>query len=211
MNRSALLLYSLSGDSARDAFSALASLLRSDVGGAWGPGELQILEGGSADQVREAIARARGADYFLGYIFAACMLRRGPRPWPQLILRCGGEEFDESALNPGCPRCALIVDVHSGSADTVGLQFPTAKNPDGARAVFEQALAQAEQGWVRAYPDAGYLSGSRGYTAEVLQRVAEWDARNSGVFSLDSAFKGVAGAVYEGGRRMRHFPFAVKG
>lgn len=207
MKRIALLVHSLPGDDAIAILATLAGLLRSEWGGAWADTEVKTLAGAGADAVRQAVREAQPADYFFGYFLAPGSCKISDRPWPQLFALFGNEEISETELNPGCPWCTLIAD--AATAVNPAATWPNARDPKRVRDAFDRALTNAEQGLVKIYPTTESWTDC-GFTAGLLQGVAEWAARNHGVLTLDQAARKADGATYEGGRRRRHFPLGLK-
>jgi hypothetical protein len=100
--------------------------------------------------------------------------------------------------------------------------FPESElEPKRFRTLYDQALEMAEKGLVSVYstgldavaPDTSSLSRF------LIHSAIEWAASNHGILTLDQAVLLASAAIaekkpqqnpeYHGGRRLRHFPFAV--
>jgi hypothetical protein len=215
MKRSGIVVYSPGrpkNDVSSEIFSALGKYFRSDIGGAWAPSELTMLLCPSAEDVTELARSASNADYCFAYILSPAQRRREDRPWQQLFFTIGEKELCESDINVGSRRFALVVDA---SIDDIARieplpTFQLSVPAEIPRTAFEAALGQAEEGLTRVLvpPSSDWATG--GFTGALLARVNTWAQRNTGVFTFDDAFGGRTNIIYEGGRRLRHFPFAVQ-
>jgi hypothetical protein len=234
IRRALLLAASRENNPIPDVYSDLAAVsnfLRSNIGGAWDVNEIFQGLGSTRDQILSAIRAANDGDYCLAFFAGRGELVKMGRPWREMrMVLSSGEAITERELNSGSARCTLILDC---SRRTVGqnketLLFETPGVPDRVevsseyRNYYEECLRAAEGGLVRIYAtEAGSVSTDAGsFTQQLLREANMWSVTNKGALPLGDAVALARDAMsrespqqiveYLGGRRLRHFPFAVQ-
>jgi|SRR5579871_5822094 len=209
-----------------DDISCWQNFLRSDIGGGWD--EPVIAKNYGRKEILSIVNAAKDAEYsFL--VFAGHGKRiAADRPWPETELRLSDDDtILERELNPGTPSCTLILDCwrsNSGQGETAKAEINSlhedVNNRAKCRDLYDQSIKRAERGLVSIYaPELKSASDDRLSFSQCLVREAvAWAQKNHGVLSIQS---GVALATkatrniscqpeYNGGRRLRHFPLAVR-
>lgn len=235
MRRKAILLAASSKTaSAIGSFSdlaAFASFLRSAHGGGWKADEVYQKESASRDEITTAIGAAKVADYCLIFFSGSGEIIKTDLPWSEMqITLASGENMSERDLNSGSPRCAIIFDCsrmttqqHSERLQDWRFTLPEpSKSSAELRACYDDGLAAAESGLVKAYatPKSRAVIDGRSFTEHLLNECNSWLQNNHGTLHLGDAVQLANQAIihagahhvveYHGGRRLHDFPLAIK-
>lgn len=216
---------------ARD-MKAWLDYLMSPVGGNWLRLEIMDTAGGSLSEVRRALDWARGADFSLVCFSGHGRLEEdadgNSTTWMMLH---DGVEISEDDLNTGTGRCMAVMDCCRGRDEDEEPEKEASQESLGigrlhdTRRMFETALRKCESGFVRVYATGeGAAAGDRRSFTRELIKVAKAGVEKApdGVLNIRDAVR-MTGTIrygsrldeqqtpaYEGGRRLGHFPFAVR-
>lgn len=228
MKRRAILI---TGDAALDeGADVMDRFLRSALGGAWRGEEVIRLVNPNRADVVSAIADAKSCDFALIYFVGQGETRKSDRPWTETHIQLqSGEMVTERDLNPGNPRCSLILDcsghfspancptLHPTSAPT----SPAGNDHDWSRSAYDEAVGAAESGVVKMFATVNGEESRPGRTFahHLIATATAWATKDQGLLTNDEAFARAlltfthetpsGKAEYRGGRRLRDFPFAV--
>lgn len=230
MKRKALLINSWSERGSRETSSRditfLASYLRTRAGGAWLEEEILRVKAVGKGEIHHAIQSLRDVDYGFILIAGNGEFIKGELPWREMrVTLASGDTLTERELNPGTPRCAIILDA---TAQTI-LQPSETSEPaqeiaatigtSGFRDAFDQALQSAERGFTRAYALNPAQALSQSFTRHLVKASADWLSKNQGCLYLGDAVETTARSMqaagatdlptYLGGRRRHDFPFGI--
>jgi hypothetical protein len=210
--------------------AAFDDFLQSSTGGAWTRQEVVSLIDPTKAAVLTEVKAATAADYSLVFFAGESEMVKLGRPWQEArILLSLGDTMIERELNPGSPRCTLILDCcrHSvqasaGSRVASSSALPKRETlPKASRSAYDEALLRAEAGLVKVFAMAvgAAASDTPSFTQHLILKAKQWATNSGGVLSLDEAIalavessqhdNRLRPAQYFGGRRVRHFPFAV--
>jgi hypothetical protein len=233
MNRKAVLLAASSQDTPTEyAYSdvdSLSSFLQSNPGGAWDVKEIFQGRDLMRHQILSVVKAASEADYFFLFFAGQGELAKTDRPWREMKMRLiSGEIISERDLNSGASRCTLILDC-SGGTETYANKLRLVESPNppehgfGAtdfRSSYERSLEMTETGIVKIYATGPVGPGAQSFTQHLLTESTAWASKESGILHLGEAVALVREAMrrenaeklpeYQGGRRLRHFPFVVQ-
>lgn len=204
--------------------------LRSNPGGVWSTSEIYIAKDYKKDAILKLITSAKSCDYSLVVFAGHGQTLKTDMPWAEAqLLLSEGNSLSEREINPGSPRCTLIMDCCRGLADEEeptelikeAAELERANDPDACCALFTKTLAAAESGLVKIYSRAvgSATADTRSFTKHLLFGAAKWAGLSQGVLTLNEAVGRTAQGMttsnpqqkpeYHGGRRLRHFPLAV--
>ena len=228
IKRSAILI---AGDKTlHEGVEVMYEFLRSCMGGAWRNEEIIKISCGDRAGVVSAVAAAHLSEFALVYFIGQGETRKFDLPWTETCVQLSsGETLMESLLNPGAPRCSLILDC-------VGIPLPTSSevthlasdahqegsDVEWARRTYAEAICGAEAGLVKVLATAiGQKNGIKKlFTQHLINAAIEWAVEGRGILSYGDAVVKAArtftaevpdgSAVYRGGRRLRDFPFGVR-
>jgi len=203
-----------------------SAFLLSSPGGAWREEEIVQLTDCDRNALRNAVSTSAGVHYSLVVFAGYGKLVKGKLPWDeaQVTLR-NGDCVAERELNPGTPSCTLIFDCWASVIEERGADSSERGNPrdldrDSAkyRALYDQSVMAAESGLAKVYALAqdGVAAPNETFSQHLLAIASRWAADNHGVLSLQEGVSLAAEArsnqrvEYHGGRRLRHFPLAVR-
>ncbi|KAJ3060727.1 hypothetical protein HK102_009378, partial [Quaeritorhiza haematococci] len=212
--------------------------LLSDHGGAWEEEEIQVLNCPGPASVQAWVKAASFADYALvafsghGHHVKNTATNREET---RVILR-GGEEFSVGDLNPNNARCTLIVDacrevttihlLESVKAARAAYVRSAGNVRQRHRDAFDAAVQACGEGTIRLYScSVGQIAGDTQdggvFTFGLIDGAESWATRTSitAELPINRAFE-IAKSytlgqrprqapMYEGDRRLRHFPFGV--
>ena len=201
--------------------------LTSNLGGTWLDKEIESFHKPDWKVLRGFLDGCKGKDYVFivfsghgGHVMEEPAGLRGTR-----VCLNDHDMPSVADFNPGNPRCAIVLDSCRGE---IQLEEKTANmesfSDNPWRRLFDEAVAKAETGFVRMYAcDIGQSSevdnkiGSD-FTNALIGAAAAWRGERQ-VYTLSDAFNDASKSfhypeqqrpIYEAGRRLRHFPFAVK-
>jgi len=210
---------------------AWTKFLQSHSGGVWNEKEVKPLRDPSREQLRTAIELAKTAEYSLLVFAGHGETVKTELPWTESRLFLNDtESVLERDLNPGTPRCALVLDCCRRRPEQTGVEILVKEaalleqdeNPVKARVMFDEALRSAEGGVVKVYAteEGSAAADKASFSQYLLYEARKWATSNHGVLSIP---EGVALATetmrktnpqqrprYNGGRRLRHFPLATR-
>ncbi len=233
MRRKSILLQSFGKESAlpdADNLTAVYNFLRSNYGGAWEANEITELRECTAPLLLSAIQDARDADYCFVYFQGSGRMAKTDLPWAEAQLSLSsGEKITERDLNTGSPYLAQILDCYEEGTklpiSTAGRRAEVSEDRVArveARKAFDQAVAVAERGVVKAqlFSSSAAPSTRKSFIDHLLSASRLWIENHSGVLHLDKAISLAAESMsadgfgslpeYIGGRRLSHFPFALR-
>jgi len=151
-------------------------------------------------------------------------------PWPELnLILQTGETILEREINPGTPRCNIILDCCRAHGENVRpleervkkSSLERAYDEVRARILYDNALESAESGLVRIYAtgDNAAAADKASFSQILIHSSMRWAGHNQGILSIKDAVAMAATEMesirpqqipeYNGGRRLRHFPFAL--
>jgi hypothetical protein len=210
--------------------SSWYAFLRSNQGGVWAEDEIVNVTDTGRSEIIAAISFAKNSDYAVVVFAGHGQTVKTELPWPgtQLLLS-SGESILERELNPGTPRCTLVLDCcrTNQEQDQLGVLVKEAsaalrdEDPVKHRLAFDQAVEAAEGGLVKVFSTAlGTAAADKhSFSKHLIFRATEWAKGNKGVLSLRDVVSVASESIqqrnpqqkpeYNGGRRLRHFPFAV--
>ncbi len=203
--------------------------LRSNAGGGWHENEIKSPSPAAAD-VLGAVDSVAHSDYSLVVFIGHGAMVKEDRPWKETRITLNEKEtlLADRQLNTGSPRLTLVLDccrdllwpANTGCLSELECFRSKGSNATIFRGVFEANLLQAEQGITKIFPPSENISSFSRY---LIGGAYEWckHHKHESVLSWSDAvtygnmkmaaehfFKG-QGFVYQGGRRLRHFPMAI--
>lgn len=212
-------------DGVKQDLDAWKGYLQSRAGGQWRPDEIITMIRSAKEQVLRAVSDAAVADYAI-----VCFSGHGDVVRDRYGFSCTRAYLDdatvmmEDELNPGNDRCTLFMDCcrHpveepsiSIGLDSFAESFSLRRD---TRRIFDSAVAHCEKGFVKVYA-AGYdesAADAKSFTRTLIGVAEEWAGENMGVLTLKEAIPLASNGldpqqnpVYNAGRRLGHFPFAV--
>lgn len=202
---------------------AWKQFLTSSLGGSWDNDEVIDLSGRSKGEVSQELRRGVEVDYslvcFSGH---GCLVKDQFGFSVTKVFITDQDEMSEYDLNPGSPWCTMVFDCCRAHPDEEKVAFAneaSALSWLGDTSVrFEEEIKKCEKGCVKVYAaDEGESAEDKRSFSRVLISVAQHlDNYSDGVLRIDKAVLLAGEAmpaqqnpVYGGGRRLRHFPFAV--
>lgn len=219
---------------ARKDVEDLKFFLKSPLGGAWDENEIKILRTPTKSLLEINLSIAKSCDYvfiaFSGHGYHA----KGKNINETRICLYGQQEISVNTLNCGSPKTTIVIDacrevhlIQEDLAATFAMDALSKRMLYADRAahkrLFDAAIAAAPMGAEYLYScdlnEAAGESREGGYFTQALLRIGENFNKKGCVFTVDEAFRAgkyyvTAKApqqrpVFEGGRRLTHFPFAV--
>jgi hypothetical protein len=221
--KAVIILDSLQAEN-RSVTEAWDRFLRSNLGGAWSSQEIMRSSSGKREAILAEIHHVKEVDYSLLIFVGRGEFRKADLPWPEAhILLNDGSVLSETEINPGTPRCTLIFDWSvQGDNDVAVGNDCSGERSDESRAVFERAMETAEAGLVKicaSVSGEGSIKG-QSFSSQLFSVAQRWAETNDGALSLQKAVSLVDATAnklhpalkteYQGGRRLHHFPFAVR-
>lgn len=225
---------------ARADAANLGSFLLEDHAGAWEQDEIALLHNPSVADVRSVLREAATKDYvFLAFSGHGYHVRGRSLEEDRICLG-STEEMAVSELNPGTARFTCLIDTcRKVEAAPLVLEARKFANAAKAlkydyrwrcRQLFDDALSNSERGTISLFScdldeAAGETKEGGYFTSSLLDSANVWkDSLSGGLSSsldLYSAFTRSVDAVhrtshnqqhpqFQGGRRLRYFPWAVR-
>jgi hypothetical protein len=209
------------------------SFLMSHTGGGWLEEEI-VCPKTTVSDVTEAVKLAQEADYSL-----VVFIGRGERmqtnlPWKETCIELSDKEslIAERQLNTGTPRLTMILDYcnnfDSKSVPTPGLDIDfiksDASNLKSIRYSYDTMLQNAEKGFVKIQPVSS--NAKTLFSQQLISAALRWAKQQNTDSTLTLNFIMTEFAngncqnsvayqelefKYQGGRRLKHFPFAIAG
>jgi hypothetical protein len=219
---------------ARKDVEDLKFFLKSPLGGAWDENEIKILRTPTKSLLEINLSSAKSYNYvfiaFSGHGYHA----KGKNINETRICLYGSQEISVNTLNCGSPKTTIVIDacreVHVIKEDitaTFAMDELSKRMLYADRAahrkLFDDAITSAPMGAEYLYScnldEAAGESSEGGYFTQALLRSGKNFNKKACVLTVDDAFREgkyyvTAKApqqhpVFEGGRRLTHFPFAV--
>ena len=204
--------------------AAWKQYLMSPCGGSWAEDEILDLSGDSKDNIVSMLQVGRTVDYSLVCFSGHGYLTKDRFGFNMtMTLIDDVVEMSERELNPGSPWCMQIFDCCRKDSENEKVAcFDEALNMSfqhNTRTLFENELLKCERGLVKVFA-AGEGEGAdddRSFS-RVLMEVSRCmvGTCQGGVLRIDEAVRFAKtemppqqSPVYMGGRRSRHFPFAI--
>jgi hypothetical protein len=204
--------------------------LQSNEGGAWN--ESEILDASHLDRAKllNELARMNSSDYSLIVFVGHGFTTTTDLPWTELrLILESGETVQERELNPGSPRCSIVLDccrTRGENLETIMEHRKTASLKEAYAAVrsrqaYDTAAVQAEMGAVTVYAtgDNTEAIDKGSFSQHLIRSATNWAQTNLGILTIKDAVRNGAEELakrhpqqrpeYNGGRRLRHYPFAV--
>lgn len=215
---------------AENRLSGVAEIIRawrrfltSPYGGSWTDDEIVDLSGEDKNAIVSEIRRGGEADYSLVCFFGHGRLAKDRFGFSAAKVFINDRDaLQEDECNPGSPRCSMILDCSRKrpSRDKVSFakETPGESTRENARARFEEELLKCETGlaMVFAADDGEASADGRSFSRVLIAGAKDPDNYSDGILRIDRAVRLAGNAtperrtpVYEGGRRVLHFPFAL--
>lgn len=232
MNRKALIIGAAYGDpkipGVYTDLTTWDAFLKSDIGGAWRNDEVNVCKDPEPEELRTALGYLGQADFgFLVFCGHGATVRRD-KPWDETELYFGeyGQLLD-SEINPGSPRCTLLLDCCRGYLDAeedrklLNEKSASFSVRTSSRAIFDRELEAAEKGLVTIYAasEGEDADDIKSFSKQLIHQARITMERHTGVLNQALAVELTAEAMkkttpqqhpeYRGGRRRNHFPFSV--
>lgn len=231
MRRSAILIAASGADSKQNESvqDLWRVFLKTPAGGGWYENEINCPSPAISD-VMGAVDSVAQSDYSLVvFIGHSAMVKEG-RPWKETRIELNEKEtlLADRQLNTGTPRLTLVLDccrdllwpVTLGHLSGIERFLPTGANEAFFREVFEANLLQAEKGITKVYSAEERNSS---FSQFLIDGACEWckhhkhesvlswsDAVTVGQRRMEAEHVSTRqGFIYQGGRRLRHFPMAI--
>ncbi len=233
MTRKALIIGAAYGDpripGVYTDLTVWSAFLCSDLGGAWRDEEIIILRDPDLDQARRAVRSLEGNDFGFVIFCGHGEVVQGAKPWPETVLSFGRHgDLTETEMNPGTPRCTLLLDCCRRPADAEDDRTYLTEEKSASfsarqstRELFDKAMAAAEKGLVKIYAASvgEYADDDKSFSKQLIHQAKITMQTSTGVLDQSLAVELTAEAMkttlpqqhpeYRGGRRLRHYPFAV--
>lgn len=204
-----------------------SAFLNSKNGGAWTRDEIVTLDRNyNKDDLLQSIRSAKGVEYSLIVFAGHGQTVKRNFPWLETeIFLCDGDTVLERELNPGTPRCTIVLDCCRGNEEPPEqvkvAMFESAFDSTLSRVKYDLYLGKAEAGLVKIYAtQVGHnAADDYSFSQHFLFQANEWALKNKGVLSLKDGVDLATTSLqirnpqqkpeYNGGRRLHHFPLAV--
>lgn len=235
MKRKAILLAASPGNNPIPGvfadMNAFSTYLKSNVGGAWASDEIICENNPTRDQIVRAVKEAITVDYTMVYFAGHGEATKSELPWTETrMYLSSGETITEREINPGSPRCTLIMDccLRMPDPDEGKLLTKTSMLSESINRgaeyhnLYMNNLSAAESGLVKIFVTkvGNAVADLHSFTQHLLKDSNIWASNNRGILHLGEAVELAQNSMklensqqqpeYRGGRRLRHFPFAVK-
>ena len=200
--------------------------LTSPIGGNWHDNEIDEITSGDRLEVLANLFLCCHSDYTLVAFSGHGELVRDKHGFPETIISLhDGEEMSERQLNTGADRCMTVLDCCRRYPPTEKIAMNSLNesvkwaNYLDTRAKYERLLNQSEKGYVRVYGAGEDRAAADEYsfTRAMIDAAKESiGGYADGVIPINEAVRLAKSKlppqqspVYNGGRRIGHFPFAV--
>jgi hypothetical protein len=208
--------------------------LKSPLGGAWEKDEIMVLNTPTKSLLEVYLSIVRKNDYvfiaFSGHGYHA----KAKNIDETRICLAGKEELSVNFLNCGAPKITIVVDacreVHYLKEDLSAVfamdelsKRMLCADKEKYRKLYDEQIEQAPTGAEYLYScnlnESAGESSQGGYFTQALLRCGEKFDKNNSVYTVHDAFwcayvrlsnkASQQNPVFEGGRRLTHYPFAV--
>ena len=204
--------------------------LQSNEGGAWTESEILDATHLAKTELLNELARARFTDFSLVVFVGHGFTTETDLPWTELSLILEtGQTILERELNPGNPRCCIVLDCCRTRGENIEAIMEHRKSASleesyaaiRSRQAYDSAVDQAEMGAVTVYAtgDNTGAADEKSFSQYLIRSASKWTEFNPGVLNVRDAVRIGAAELththpqqhpeYHGGRRLRHYPFAV--
>ena len=237
MKRSAILITadSLRSDYIQSIGSLWHDFLRTNVGGRWHSDEI-LCPNPNTQDVLTAVNSIRNVDYSLVVFIGQGVLVKEDCPWMEMRIGLNDKEtlLADRQLNTGSPCLTLVLDCYQNSAQKINdsfsqnkhTQFDTINSDVKFRGIYEDSMQYAERGFVKIYSTSQTHKGRQTplFSSFMIDEAYKWSNfhDDKSILSWNDAV-GLAQKrmkeyglsmedyqlVYQGGRRLRHFPLAI--
>lgn len=202
---------------------AWKQFLVSPFGGSWMDDEIVDLSGQAKPAILSELRRGVGVDYsivcFSGH---GCLVKDHFGFSTTKVFVNDRDEMLETECNPGSSWCTMVFDCCRRHPVQEKVAFANEatelfKSAD-TRVRFEKELMKCEKGLVKVFAaDVGQAAGDEpSFSRMLISTAQDHDSYSEGVLRINQAVRLAGNAmpkqqtpVYAGGRRLRHFPFAV--
>lgn len=204
--------------------------LQCDEGGAWEESEILDASRFGRGALLSELAQANSYDYALIVFAGHGFTTKTDLPWTELnLILESGETVLERELNPGTPRCCIVLDCCRARGENIEALMEHRKLASleetyaavRSREAYDTALEQSEMGAVSVYAtgDNSAAADKRSFSQHLIRSATNWSHSNFGVLNIKDAVNiGTEELIktypqqhpeYQGGRRLKHYPFAV--
>lgn len=205
--------------------SAWKQYLMSPYGGSWAEDEILDLSGRSKDNIVSMLQVGRTIDYSLVCFSGHGYLTKDRFGFNMtMTLIDDVVAMSERELNPGSPWCMQILDCcrRDPENEKVGVcdEAIDMSHQHDTRILFENELLKCERGLVKVFAaDEGQAAADKKSFSRTLIEIARSavETCQDGILRINDAVRFAQTEmppqqtpVYMGGRRLHHFPFAVK-
>lgn len=199
--------------------------LMSPFGGSWAEDEILDLSGSSKDNIVSMLQVGRTVDYSLVCFSGHGYLTKDRLGFNMTMTLINDvDEMSERELNPGSPWCLQIFDCCRKGPENEKVGFSNeALNKSvqhDTKMLFENELLKCERGLVKVFAaDEGQAAADKKSFSRTLIEIARSavETCQDGILRINDAVRFAQiemppqqTPVYLGGRRLHHFPFAVK-
>ena len=214
---------SLSGVGADIA--AWKQYLMSPCGGSWAEEEIFDLSGSSKETIVSMFQVGRTVDYSLVCFSGHGYLTKDRFGFNMTMTLINDvDEMSERELNPGSPWCMQVFDCCRKWSENEKVGFSkeafNASFQHNTRALFENEMLKCEKGLVKVFAAGeGQAAADKKSFSRTLIEIARSavETCQDGILRINDAVRFAQTEmppqqtpVYLGGRRLHHFPFAVK-
>lgn len=229
MKRTAILVGAKSGDATgvQHDLNHWHSFLVSPIGGAWlDRQEIHILSNPSESNITDLVRLSASDDYVVVVFLGHGELRKDRLGFPETFISLPGlGSISERELNPRNDRCSIFIDLGRNALARMASATQSQKSDENrlprSRELFDSEIAKSEKGCVKIYAEnlSPEAQPENSFSATLINQSIEWAQRDYGTLDLHRAMALTCdqfkrshlpqGPRYQGGRRLRHFPFAV--
>jgi hypothetical protein len=201
------------------------SFLKSPSGGGWFESddhEILTLINPSKNEILKEIKSISIVDFSIVLFIGEGYLKKDFLGFDEYFLYLkDNDEISERDLNPGNERCLIVFDTFR-SYDSINKNIFIDTDMSlvtNYRVAYENYLMQCEKGLIKIFPFNFKTFKSFSFSNILLNITESWINKNQGILKIDEAMELVdsyfidnlseEAPVYQGGRRLRHFPFAI--
>lgn len=199
--------------------------LMSPIGGNWYENEIMDLSGQDKTQILSDLQTGQAMDYSLVCFSGHGYLTKDRFGFSMTMTLINDDiEMSERELNPGSPWTMIVLDCCRRGADNekvaISNEVLNMSYQRDTRTLFEGELLKCERGLVKVFAaDEGQAADDDKSFSRVLIEVANSmvETCRGGVLRINDAVRfareempSQQNPVYMGGRRLHHFPLAVK-
>lgn len=205
--------------------------LKTLFGGAWLDEEIILLKNPSKSVLSNALTMAKFADYSIVIFSGHGFVKKGPLGFPETWVYINDFPNEDEAtfpvnkLNPGTPRCLVSIDccrkyTEPSLLTESQISFSNEELRHYYRNLFDKQVLNCEKGCCRIYgAKIGESANDELSFSQVLMKIAETKGNNHISSTVQECVNEAITAFmeihpqqhpsYNGGRRLRHFPFVT--